>query len=248
MQMKYSMVLVCFLLFGLVEGLNSQALIERIGVSIGVFRSQIDYTVDDLGFSRRMGKLFTAQRLAYRQSSYINRRLDLETGLNIDFLNIQEAEKGELYYYQFDERRTAALVKHQQLFIGIPVGIVYRTFETASCVTYLKLSMNNKFRVYENEDFETEKVNGGSFLRNGESYYDHDQWSFEYAGYDMEFSFGTFWTIDGINARFCLEPKISLFSFVTANKLNRDESEYLHSSYANVFSNMGVELVIFKDL
>ena len=222
---------------------SAQLNLERVGVYGGTSITIQKYNVEKVGRGRDSGVLALSNRVGGFLSYYGDRRFSYETGLFVDMVDIPHDGR---FHFKYDDGLSFDLQRHEYTNIGIPIAAVMRTNVTRSCVTYFKFALNNIFTV---QDRQTLLYTGSSEQSPGLAGTESiDSGGFRYFGSDVDFGFGTFWYLKKFGARLCLEPKITVLQYRNNMRVNSSPDKRILNSQFNVFSRMGFEVSLYKNL
>ncbi len=236
---------------------QSQISAEKIGLVVSTKKAIQSYnnTID----LHQTNKDYLMNRLGGRISFGLNCRLSFDTGLYLDHHNIKLISSGgkELFTRSKSDtglelRNTSQeinhLTNHTLVNTTIPFNLMFRTFISKSCVTYVRLSYNHSFNIYESEKYADEFVLTDVLNKEITPSMNGESWGFNYFGSDIEFAFGNFWNLDKLNAHLCIEPTITLLSRRTSNHAITDPGLVLYDKHQNAFSAIGFEVMLYKNL
>jgi len=229
-----------FFLFLFSDGLSSQIELTKLGVHASVFRNINEYNSNNSSW-RSSNDINIKMRLGAEAYLDVPGRFSFTTGLHFDYMSSEFPRQ-----FHIENDLHAELQEHNIVNMGIPLGIVLRTFTTRSCATYIKLNLINNFTVFESEQYtyfsdENKLVTRTTGLSSNSI-------KLDYYSTDIEFGFGTFWEIPWLKAQLSIEPKFSFLQFVNSNKVDNMQSTQLYDSYTGVYSSLGLQITMYKEL
>jgi len=230
---------------------------EKMGLVVSSKKALQSYNDADSPFMSK--KDYVMNRLGGRVSFALNCRLSFDTGLYFDHHQINLASKNNKGLFKRGKsaegvqlrnitEQNSFLESHTMLNTTIPFNIMFRTYISNSCVTYLRLSYNHSFNIYESEDYSDVYSGDDLFLKTQKNELDSEAFGFKYYGSDVEFAFGNFWNLKKLNAQLCIEPTITLVSNRTQNTAIEDPSLVLYDKHQRAFSAIGFEVMLYKNL
>lgn len=226
--------LIAIFVFLATEG-SSQ--LEKIGVYGGAYTLNYD---SESGL--RHSSFVRSYRLGLMTSSYIGGRFSFESGMFIDFSPASRMTPS----LKLDDKYPTTLSDYTSTNVGIPLGIMMRTNVTRACVTYIKLSANTLFTVYDKQNV---KVHGTtSDPSQFESTFSTSGTKFQYFSSDLDFGFGTFWHIRKLDLQLVLEPKFTIVRYRGERMLDNFPTENLFNSGVGFFGRMGIELTVYRNI
>jgi len=224
--------------------LSGQFRIEKIGVVAGVHRITASYNHLKDDYWIKKSRSLTRLRVGSKVSYPLIGRLSMEAGVLLD--NLAFYNRGDrVSYYMVGTDNELTIEQHSMVKLGVPLTLLLRTYQTEACVTFVKLTFNNQITVYEKEQFGkmigeyNARYTASSQLSNSRS-------DFNFSNSDLEFSFGTYLNIKGIDAQFALEPKFSLVNYIAANEVNTSPDLKLYDGHTRIFGAIGFEVTIYK--
>lgn len=254
--MRFNYLMIIIILFQISEA-QGQIKAEKIGLVVSAKKAIQSY--NDPSGEFQIKKDYLMNRIGGRVSFGLNCRFSFDTGLYLDHHNINLISKAgkELFSQSKSEdglelRSTSLkknhLTNHAMVNTTIPLNLMYRTFVSNSCVTYLRLSYNHSFNFYESERYADEFVLSDVLNKQETPSLNADSFGFNYFGSDIEFAFGNFWNLKKLNAHLCIEPTITLLSKRTSNHAIEDHGLVLYDKHQNAFSAIGFEVMLYKNL
>lgn len=237
--------LVILILGMLSSHLSGQVKVEKVGAFVGMHRviASYNYLVD--GDWRRKRRSLKRHRIGAKATYPIAGRISLETGLLIDNLIFRKDEDRPSYFI-YDRDNALILLEHHIVKIGVPITLLLRTYQTEECVTFIKLTCNNQAMVYEQEQFLEETTDAISTRSTAISDMSSSRSGFDFSNTDIEFSFGTYFNIRGVDAQFAIEPKFSLYNYVATNSINTSNDLNLYDAHSRIYGAIGIELTMYK--
>jgi len=229
--------------FLILLSIQAEAQLEKAGAFVGT--ALVVHNYDKLNTNQHIGQGFFAlrHRIGGMASFYGDELFSFESGLLFDYHEIpnerdQPFENGDKSYF--------SLLEHKYVNVGVPLSITMRTNSTRNCVTYFKLSLVNLFTVHEKQtvsinQFSTDPSHISEPLSSAEN-------KFNYYSTDIDFGFGTFWYLKKIGAKFCLEPKVTLFQYRNSMRASHIPNRDLVIAHNKLLSSLGFELTLYKDL
>jgi len=172
-------------------------------------------------------------------------RFSLESGLFLDKLSYKNKDDHPSSYI-IDSDNVLSIDKHTMIKLGVPLNLLCRTYQTEACVTFLKLTWNNSVMIHEQEKFVEEFNDDFSTQSRSASMLSNSQSGFDFSNSELEFSFGTYLRVNGIDAQFAIEPKFSIYNYVAANTVNTRPDLNLYEAHARIYGSMGIELTMYK--
>ena len=254
--MRFNIIILLIFLFQISEG-QSQIKAEKIGLVLSSKKAIQSYNNNHHTYLSKEDYLMN--RLGGRISFALNCRFSFDTGLYFDHHNINLVADGRRRLFTRSRGKTGVelrstserknhLINHSLVNTTIPLNIMYRTFISKSCVTYLRLSYNHSFNIYESEEYADEFILDDILNKRETPSLNADSFGFNYFGSDIEFAFGNFWNLDKLDAHLCIEPTITLLSKRTRNNSIEDPGLVLFDKHQNAFSAIGFEVMLYKNL
>jgi hypothetical protein len=237
--------LVVFILFSSTCHVYGQVRIEKVGAYTGIHRvtSSYNYLKDNDWIKKK--RTLTRQRIGAKITYPIAGRLSIETGLLLDNLSFKK-NIDRTSYYAYNSDSAIILQQHQMIKMGVPLSFLFHTYQTEACVTYIKLTFNNQVMVYEQEQFLEKATDAFNTRSTSASEMNNSGSGFDFSNSDIEFSFGTYFNIKGVDAQFSLEPKFSLYNYVAENSVNSRPDLKLYDAHTRIYGAIGFEVTMYK--
>jgi len=219
------------------------AQLEKVGVYGGVSFSVQNYGVYENGEGKRNGFFAPSYRLGIMTSFYGDNRFSYETGIVMDMTSIPNQRN---LRFKYDDGLVLKLEDHSVTNIGIPLSATMRTNVTQNCVTYFKFSMINFFNIREEQRFLYEQIPENSDFISSENR--SISANINYYSTDLEFGFGTFWYLKKWNAKFCIEPKVTVFQYQNSRHFNTLPERKIIDNNFKILARLGIELTLYVDM
>ena len=227
--------------------LSGQVRIEKMGLMVGVHRVTASYNYLKHNKSIKKERTLLRQRIGAKITLPLGRRFSFETGLLLDNI-IFKKDEGSDSFIIFNNVNFLSLIQHNMIKLGAPMTLLFRTYQTEACVTFLKLTWNNQVMVYEKERYREGTQDAFGVTSSFESILSNSQSGFDFSNSDLELSFGTYFSIESFNAQIAIEPKFSFYNYTTNNGVNTLPEINLYDNHSRILGAIGLEVTMYKFL
>ncbi len=239
---------ICLLFVGSNQLLSQQNL-EKFGFYIGLNQLQKSYKTNhrNPGVDRIFNKNLNQRRIRIgtRAQWNISNRFSYEGGAFLD--NTFKSDNRHAIV-TVDEKRYR-FNTHNTISVGASNALVFRSYVSNKCVTYLKLSANTSFKLAEGQGFEevNDITNQDQFSIEKLAFQeDFRAGGFDYFETSIDFSFGTYFKLPNENFQFLIEPRFSLWRHQKNSTLAIQPNESISDIENHIYGSLGLELSIVR--